>query len=235
MTSLQFAIGALNDLVDAPADEGRIPPKPIPAGVISAPLARTVAAVSAGLGLLLAVPSGPSTVAVALGVLLVGVAYDVLAKGTPWSWLPFAVGIPLLPVYGWLGAAGSLPPFFGVLLPMAVLAGPALAIANARADLDVDLAAGTRSVATALGSSRSWWAGAALLGAATAVGILGTNATTLSPAPVALVLVGTAIVLSGIVIGRGKGTGARRRAWEAQAVGAALAGTGWVAAMLTAT
>ena len=34
-----------------------------------------------------------------------------VAKGTAWSWLPFAVGIPLLPVYGWLGAAGALPAF----------------------------------------------------------------------------------------------------------------------------
>src|SRR5450759_5250112 len=32
MTLLQFAIGALNDIVDARRDAGRTPPKPIPAG-----------------------------------------------------------------------------------------------------------------------------------------------------------------------------------------------------------
>ena len=34
MTALQFAIGALNDVVDAPADAGRVPPKPIPGGLV---------------------------------------------------------------------------------------------------------------------------------------------------------------------------------------------------------
>jgi len=234
MTSLQFAIGALNDIVDAPADAGRVPPKPIPSGLISGSLARWVVAASAGVGLLLAVPSGPPTVAVAVTVLCVGAAYDVVAKGTAWSWVPFAVGIPLLPVYGWLGSTGSLSRFFAVLLPMAVLAGAALAIANARADLEVDLAAGTRSVATALGGSRSWWLGMALLTAATAVGAVGTRASAWSPLPAGLVVVGTLTAATGVILGRGEGTGARRRAWEAQAVGAAIAGTGWVAGMLTA-
>ena len=42
------------------------------------------------------------------------------------------------------------------LVPMAVLAGAALAIANARADLERDVAAGTVSVATRLGLEGSW-------------------------------------------------------------------------------
>ena len=123
----------------------------------------------------------------------------------------FAVGIPLLPVYGWLGTAGSLPPFFAVLLPIAVLAGAALAIANARADLEVDLAAGTRSVATTLGSSRSWWAGVALVIAATVIGAVGTQPSGWPSLPAALIVVGTVIVLGGLALGRGEGTGARRR------------------------
>ena len=235
MTSLQFAIGALNDIVDAPADAGRIPPKPIPGGLTSVRVAWAVVAASAAVGLLLAVPSGPATVAVAIGVLLVGATYDLRAKGTPWSWLPFAVGIPLLPVYGWLGASASLPGFFAVLLPMAVLTGASLAIANARVDLEVDRAAGTRSVATVLGSRRSWSASAVLLIAATAIGVVAAHPWTWSPPPTVLVTLGTLVAVAGIVIGRGEGTVARRRAWEAQAVGAAIAGAGWVAGMLSAT
>jgi 4-hydroxybenzoate polyprenyltransferase len=34
MTLLQFAIGALNDLHDAPTDGGRVPAKPIPSGLV---------------------------------------------------------------------------------------------------------------------------------------------------------------------------------------------------------
>src|SRR6476659_7319389 len=172
MTMLQSAIGALNDIVDAPADAGRIPPKPIPAGDVPPGMARGVVAIGAAAGLLLAAPSGPAPVAVGAVVLAVGGAYDLFAKGTPWSWLPFAVGIPLLPVYGWLGVTGSLPGFFIILVPMAMLAGAGLAVANARVDLETDRAAGTRSVATALGACRSWWAGLALMSAATAVGVV---------------------------------------------------------------
>jgi 4-hydroxybenzoate polyprenyltransferase len=235
MTSLQFAIGALNDIVDAPADAGRIPPKPIPGGLIRERVAWAVVAVSAAVGLLLAVPSGLETVAVAVGVLVVGATYDLRAKGTAWSWLPFAIGIPLLPVYGWLGAAGPLPRFFAVLLPMAILAGAALAIANARVDLEVDRAAGTRSVATALGHRRSWLANAALLVVATVMGVVAADPRTWSLPQAALVSLGTLVVMAGILVGRGEGTIARRRAWEAQAVGAAIAGAGWVAGLLAGT
>jgi 4-hydroxybenzoate polyprenyltransferase len=232
MTMLQFAIGALNDIVDAPADAGRIPPKPIPAGDVPPGMARGVVAIGAGAGLLLAAPSGPATFAVGAVVLAVGGAYDLFAKGTPWSWLPFAVGIPLLPVYGWLGVTGSLPGFFIILVPMAMLAGAGLAVANARVDLETDRAAGTRSVATALGAGRSWWAGLALMAAATAVGVASADPLVWPVLPAALVLAGTLVVLAGVIVGRGHGAAARRRAWEAQAVGAAIAATGWVAGLL---
>ena len=51
-------------------------------------------------------------------------------EGTAWSWLPFAVGIPILPVYGWLGATGSLPGLFHRLVPRPRWPVPALAIAT---------------------------------------------------------------------------------------------------------
>ena len=232
MTMLQFAIGALNDIVDAPADAGRVPPKPIPAGDVAPWMAGGVAAVGAGVGLVLAAPSGAATFAVGVAVLSVGAAYDLFAKGTPWSWLPFAVGIPLLPVYGWLGVTGSLPDFFVILVPMAMLAGAGLAVANARVDLQTDQAAGTRSVATALGARRSWWANLALMAAATAVGVVMADPLGWPALPAALVAGGTLLVLAGVIVGRGDGAAARRRAWEAQAVGAAIAATGWVAGLL---
>ena len=232
MTALQFAIGALNDIVDAPRDEGRIPPKPIPAGIVSPATAKAVVLIAAGFGLLLAVPSGSATLLVAVVVLLVGATYDLAAKGTAWSWLPFAVGIPLLPVYGWLGASGALPGSFVVLVPMAVLAGAGLAVANARADLDTDRASGTQSVATALGARRSWWIGLGLMATATTLGAVLGDVLTWTLLPLALVVVGTLVVLVGVVVGRGETAEARRRAWEAQAIGAAIAATGWVAGLL---
>jgi 4-hydroxybenzoate polyprenyltransferase len=107
MTSLQASIGSLNDLVDAPRDVGRTPAKPIPGGLVSRPVAWSVVATTAVVGVALSIPSGPVTAALAVVVLGIGYAYDVRFKGTAWSWVPFAVGIPLLPAYGWLGTTGG--------------------------------------------------------------------------------------------------------------------------------
>jgi 4-hydroxybenzoate polyprenyltransferase len=231
MIALQFAIGALNDIVDAPADTGRVPPKPIPGGFVTVRAARGVAIVAALVGLALAAIIDVRLVLLGLAVLAIGAAYDLAAKGTPWSWLPFAVGIPILPVYGWFGATGSLPASFAILIPMAVLAGAALAIANARADLDADRASGTRSVATRLGPERAWWAGVALMGAAVGLGVVFIGRQGWTSATWALVLAGIAVVAFGLVLGRGDGP-SRRRAWELQAIGAAMAATGWVSGIV---
>lgn len=225
MTALQFAIGTLNDIVDAPADAGRVPPKSIPGGLVAVPVARVIALVLALVGLVLAATVDGLLFLLALIVLAIGVAYDLAAKGTPWSWLPFAVGIPILPVYGWFGATGSLPPSFTILIPMAVLAGAALAVANALADLGADRASGTRSVATWLGAERAWWAGCILMGAAVGLGLIFIDRVGWSTATWVLVVAGTTLVVVGLVLGRGE---ARRRAWELQAIGAAIAATGWV-------
>ena len=232
MTFLQFAIGALNDVIDAPVDAGRRPPKAIPAGLVTIAQARVVVVVCAVVGLTLALAASPAVFLVGLAVLGIGFGYDLVAKGTAWSWLPFAVGIPLLPVYGWLGVANDVPVALASLLPMGFLAGAALAIANARSDLESDHRSGTESVATALGSERSWWTGAALMAAATAVGLASMRPTGWSATTIGLVAAGTVLVALGLVVGRAEAAVTRRRAWEVQALGAAIAATGWVAGLL---
>lgn len=229
MVGLQMSIGALNDLVDAAADTGRTPPKPIPTGLVSVRVARIVVAVAAGVGLLLAVPSGPVVIALAVVGLAIGYGYDLLAKGTAWSWLPFALGIPLLPVFGWVGATGHLPDTVALLVPLAMAAGTALAIANARADMERDAVAGVQSVASWLGPHRAWVVEATLLTlvALVALGSLWLRAAS-QPA-----LVGTAVaavvISSGFMLGR-RGSPARRQvAWEIEAVGLALLAAAWLA------
>jgi 4-hydroxybenzoate polyprenyltransferase len=235
MTALQFGIGALNDIVDAPADAGRLPPKPIPSGVVSMGEARVVVALAVLAGLGLAAPSGVGVLALASAVLAVGVAYDLRAKGTAWSWLPFAVGIPLLPVFGWYGATGGLPRFFGALLPMAILAGAALAIANASADVELDLAAGRHSAATRLGPTATWQL-QALLWMIVAAVALGWLLRVGSPAPWLVIVAGSAMALVGLVwLARGGSPARRRRAWEIEAVAVAVALIGWLGGVLSST
>ncbi len=232
MTALQASIGILNDVVDAPRDAGRKPAKPIPAGLVAPGAARAGVVVAAAIGLVLAAPSGAAVVALGAAILAIGYAYDLRFKGTPWSWAPFAVGIPLLPVFAWLGAAGSLPAFMARLVVAAVLAGAVLAISNARADVERDRAAGVASVVTALGSERSWWLGLGLSVAilAVAVGPVLDAMASGTPPPAALIGVaaGAVLLLVGAGIGYRAAAGRRERAWELQAVGIAVLAVGWL-------
>ncbi|MDH5243475.1 MAG: UbiA family prenyltransferase [Chloroflexota bacterium] len=231
MTALQASIGALNDIIDAPSDEGGKPAKPIPSGLVARPLARAVVIVAAAVGIGLAIPGGIGLVALAVLGLGIGIAYDLVAKGTAWSWLPFALGIPLLPVYGWYGATSSLPGWFVVLVPMAAVAGAALAVANAWADLERDREAGTTTIATALGDDRSRWAVAGLWATAGTIAVVSGAAGGGSPAQLVAIAVGLGVVVVGIAIGHRAAPARRELAWEVQAVGAAITATAWVLAV----
>jgi 4-hydroxybenzoate polyprenyltransferase len=228
MFALQASIGSLNDVVDAPRDAGHKPGKPIPSGLVTPAAGRITTAVAAGLGLVLAAPSGPPTLALAVAVLVIGYAYDLAAKGTAWSWLPFAVGIPLLPVFGWYGTTGDLAPVFGILVPAAVVTGAALAIANARADAVRDQAAGIESVALRLGPERSWRVASALLLGVAFVALVTLLAWGAPPA-IGGVIAGAGIVGIGIDAGRSRDPARLERAWELQAVGVAVLAAAWLA------
>ena len=260
MALLQFAIGATNDVVDAPHDRGRVPPKPIPAGKIGPRQALGVAVVCGLAGLVLATlvgpgaadPPGATLALVLLGgvVLLIGLAYDVRAKGTPLSWLPFAVGLPLLPVYGWLGAVGELPALFAIVVPIAFLEGAALAIANARADLERDRLAGVRSVATWLGDVAGGRLGLVLQAGVGLLAVLSAAWLGVGRAALILVLVASILPAAGSILGLpagsvpglphvrgvdGRAERARRaRSWEVQAIGAALLSAAWLWAAASA-
>jgi 4-hydroxybenzoate polyprenyltransferase len=229
MVALQVSIGALNDLVDAPTDAGAKPGKPIPAGLVSVQVARAAVAVAAGVGLALSLPSGLPTVVLATAILAIGYGYDLWAKGTPWSWLPFAVGIPLLPVFGWFGAVGRLPAPFAVLLPSAFAAGAGLAIANARADMERDAAAGLESVAIRLGPNLAWGVEAGLLSLVVLVATGSLWFRGAAPAFVAATAAAALVIASGLVLGRDSAPKRRERAWELEAVGVAMLAAAWLA------
>ena len=228
MTALQAVIGIVNDLADAPADRVAKPAKPIPSGLVSPGLAQVVGGISIAVGIGLSALSGWGTVAIAAAGLAIGVAYDLRLKGTAWSWLPFALGIPLLPTYAWYGATGSLPPEFAVLVPAAVAAGAALAIGNARADLERDRASGVASIATALGPDRAWAVETAILAGVGVVAIASAAAAGGSIGRVAIVGLAALIPIGAALGSRRLSPGGRERAWEAEAVGVAALGVAWL-------
>jgi 4-hydroxybenzoate polyprenyltransferase len=239
MLALQASIGALNDHADAPLDAAGKPSKPIPAGLASRRAALVLALGGLIMGILLSAPSGAATVAVAVGGVGLGYLYDLRLSRTPWSWLPLALALPLLPLHAWLGATGNVPPGLLTLIPTAVLAGAALAIANGLVDIERDGRADRATIAVRLGRRKAWIVQTALLV------IVGGLAIFVAPAvpPDGLgIELGAlrALRLAGVGIGLfGLGAGAlalaarrasvRERGWELEAVGVASAGLGWLA------
>ena len=231
MLAIQFSIGAFNDLLDLPADAVAGRSKPLVDGRVGALTALGVGVAGGLAGLVLAGIAGLATSLVACAGYGIGLAYDVRLKASPWSWLPYAAGIPLLPVFAWVGATGELPRPILVLAGLGVLGGVSLAIANALADAERDTASRTTTVATALGRLRALRIGA-LLGLLVA-GIATISAFALAgPIPGAwITAAGAAGIVAGLVLGfRGR----LQRAWEVQAIGLAILAAGWVASLAAA-
>ncbi len=229
MLALQCSIGSLYDIVDAPHDAGRKVRKPIPTGLVEVGEARLVVAGGLVLGLLLASGSGVATLGAAILGVGAGYLYDLRLKGSALSWAPFAVGIPILPIFAWLGATGTIPGIFAMLVPLAALAGAGIAIGNARADYERDLDAGTASIATRLGLVRSWWVHAAIhLAVVTGAIIAAAVAPGTRPWLPAAVAAAGLVTIVGVGLSRGGSPGRRELAWEVEAAGIGLVGVVWL-------
>lgn len=240
MLGIQFSIGALNDAADVPLDAIAKPRKPIPSGLVSRRIALGLAGGGGLAGLWLSAVSGPTTLVVAAACLGLGWLYDLRLSRTALSWLPLTLALPLLPVHAWLGAAGSVPAGLVALVPVGVLAGAGLALANGIVDVDRDAQAGRSAIVVALGRRRAWVAQTALLVSAASLALLlapgGVDAD--GPDPVAGIrlwslVIGCALITAGaVVLGSGR-PGVRERGWELEAIGVAALGIGWLAGLST--
>jgi 4-hydroxybenzoate polyprenyltransferase len=239
MLGLQVSIGALNDLVDAPRDATTKPGKPIPRGAASAGDARWIAGLGLGVAVALVAPSGPAALVVLGACAACGYGYDLRLSRTAISWLPLAVALPLVPVFAWVGATGSLPGDLLAIVPAGGLAGAGLALANALADLDRDRSTGARSAAVRLGQRATWVIQAVLVLGAVVVALVGRPAALTGGGLGRLVLgAGVLVLLVGVGLGGGsvdpgrRGEAQRReRAWELEAGGVALVAVGWLASL----
>ncbi|MEO8470469.1 MAG: UbiA family prenyltransferase [Chloroflexota bacterium] len=230
MTLIQFAIGTTNDLADAARDGDRVPAKPIAAGLVRRRTAAVAASVFGLLGLALAAVSGVLTFGIALAGLACGLVYNARMSRSALSWLPLTLALPLLPIFAWYGAVGSLPGGIVPIVPIAMLAGAGLAIGNGLIDLDLDAARGRRTTAVALGRAASWAVHALALIAAIAAAL------TLMPSGggasgPGLLMVGAGTVLVGMVGLAVRIPAVPRLAWAIEAIGIALIGLAWVLAV----
>ncbi|HEU4673166.1 MAG TPA: UbiA family prenyltransferase [Candidatus Limnocylindrales bacterium] len=234
MTALQASIGALNDVADAATDALGRPSKPIPAGVVTPRSALALALIAAFVGLGFASLRGPTIAALGVVILVIGYAYDLGFKATRWSWLPFAVGIPLLPVFAWFGAADGLPAAFAILIPAAISAGAALALGNSLVDLDGDATAGIVTPTQAWGAARVRAASTTVLALVALVAVGTAVLGALSPLAIA-----TVTLLGVVVVGAGRWEVApartvRERAWQVQAAGVGGLAAAWLGGLAAA-
>ena len=224
MTALQLAIGATNDLVDAERDATAGRQKPIPLGLVDVRSARLLAAGSGLGGLVLAASVNPAVGGLAAVGLGLGLAYDLWLRSLGLGWLAFVLGLPLVPIYGWLGGAGVLPtPILG-LAAAAVPAGLGLAVGNGLRDAAADQVGGVPTIALRLGRFGPAVAAAAH---AVALGILLGGLASWGGDGVGLAMLGIGVALLAV----GLLLPAAGRAWEVQAVGLAVVAVGWLASL----
>lgn len=226
MAGFQASIGALNDIHDRSDDEVAKPWKPLPAGRVTFAAARATALGGALLGILLSTAAGPAALAVGLIGYGLGVAYDLRLKRTGWGWLAFALALPLVPVYAWLGAAAGLPPRVAVLALLGPLAGFALACANGLVDVEHDAVAGGRGVAVRLGRGR---ATAAIVAADSALVAVAWTTSTGGQAVTWALIAATVTLALGAAWSARLAVRWRWLGWQAQAAGVAILAVGWLA------
>jgi 4-hydroxybenzoate polyprenyltransferase len=146
----QLAIGATNELVDLPFDTLGKPWKPLPSGDVSIRGAQAMVIV----GLIMMVALGWRFGMFALALLTagtaLGIAYDLWFKRTAWSWLPYLLALPLLPIWVFV-SIGKPEPRLLLLYPLGALATVGVHFAQALPDVAIDRAAGLPTATSRLG------------------------------------------------------------------------------------
>ena len=228
----QVAIGAVNELVDVELDRVNRPDKPIPAGLVSERGARIVVAL--GIAAMVALSSTfglASLLLCALGTGC-GIAYSLWFKRTIWSWVPYLIALPLLPIWIWT-ALDEIDPTLFAVYPLGAGAVVAVQLAQSLPDVAGDRTAGVRTLAVALGERNArlaCWGAMALTAAGAAL-----LAPWLTDRPV-IVLAATVVALSlvglDVLLWRRDPRLGIQVAFPCVAVATVILGLAWAAAMI---
>lgn len=195
-TAMQLAIAVFNDYCDRERDAVGKPEKPIPCGLVTPREALVAGWMLIALMVLLLLPLPPLAWLITLAYLALGMAYNLGLKSTPLSGIVFALAMPLIPLYAFAGV-GRVLPLLIWLLPMGFLLGVALNLANSLPDLEEDATSGARTLAVALGLTRSFLAGNVLLVLAVLLIVVLHLAGVLRVQPLVLAV---ALILSGLLL-----------------------------------
>lgn len=228
------SIGSMNDFCDIDLDAKTKPTKPIIRGDIGPGSALMVSCIAAVAGALLSLSFGWWTLIVALAVLISGMAYNFWAKGTLYSWIPYSVFIPALPVWAFVAADKfTLVVLFS--FPLGALMSLALNVANTIPDLQGDTQCGLQGLTHRLGLEYAllvlWsaFAGTIILLLFTPR-ILGNDSTYLLLGVLLGGLLLLVMILDRLV---NRSNASLRRGWYLSAVIAAILGAAWVVSLPT--
>lgn len=154
--AMQFSISAFNDYFDRHVDAGRSD-KPVASGLISHTTAWVAGLAFAALAVALALPFGFWLTTLTIVGLGGGLLYDAGLKYTAFSWLPFALAFPTLPLWAWAGASagGEIPARLAWIVPVGAVLVLGIHLADTIPDLAADTGAGVRGLAHRLGPVRS--------------------------------------------------------------------------------
>jgi 4-hydroxybenzoate polyprenyltransferase len=230
MLGAQLVIGSANELVDQELDAVAKPDKPLVTGLVSSRGARGVIAV----GALLICFSWFTLSAWSFALLLIGtalgVAYSLWFKRSALGWLPYALALPLLPIWVYT-ATGNFTWNLLILYPLGALPAFSVHIAQSIPDIEGDRATSVANLTSRLGVQKSLivcWAAAAI-GPLIAV-ILG-PALLDSPWPVVVAsAIGILCVLLNVGLWFTNPENAVRACFPCIAAAAIITGVGWIIA-----
>jgi len=150
-----YSIGAMNDYVDQPLDSlSSRHEKPLVAGDLSQNVVVLLWLSTAIVGVAACYWFNLAAASIALLLWLAGASYNFWAKATRFSWLPFLVFYPSLPLWGFV-AAGKFKPSLLLTYPVCALLAVGLNVANTLPDLEHDRAGGVEGFTHRLGSVRA--------------------------------------------------------------------------------
>src|SRR5437762_6549036 len=153
-TTMQISIAMINDYCDRRLDAAGKPEKPIPRGLVHPREALVAGLFMIVLMVLLLLPLPPLALLVSLLYLTLAQAYNLGLKSTPLSGIVFALAMPLIPLYAFVGV-GHIPPVILWFVPAGFLLGIALNLANSLPDLEEDEAQRMRTLAVVVGVRRA--------------------------------------------------------------------------------
>jgi 4-hydroxybenzoate polyprenyltransferase len=235
-TAMQLSIAALNDYCDRNLDAVSKKNKPIPLGWVRPREALIAGLLLIVLMVLLLLPLNPLALLISLLYLAFGQGYNLGLKATPFSGIVFALAIPLIPVYAFVGVGRVIPLVFW-LVPVAALLGVALNLANSLPDIEEDAAGNARTLAVILGVRGSFIVcpllillGGLLIATLSLGGVVPAQLWVVLPT---LLLAFLAVVALWLFFGPQKPLSTRKRYFYLVALTCLVLGGGWVVSALS--